>query len=179
MAQNTTLSKEALLIIDIQEFYFIDGKSQLVNPEAASEKAALLLEHFRNNNKLIVHVRHASTKNASIHKNVQPKDDEKVITKNYVNSYRETDLQEFLQQHNITNVVICGMMTHVCVEAAARASADFGFKVTVISDACATRTVRYDAKTVQSDDVHRSTLATIKDYYGSVTTSDEYLKEAD
>ena len=178
MAQNEASYKEALLIIDIQEFYFVDGRSQLVNPEAASEKAALLLEHYRNNNELIVHIQHASSKNASIHRNVQPKGNEKVITKNFVNSYKETDLLSYLKQHEITNVVICGMMTHVCVEAAARASADYGFKVTVISDACATRDVTLNADTVQSNDVHQSTLATIKDYYGTVKTSYEYLKAA-
>jgi nicotinamidase-related amidase len=177
MAQNETSTKEALLIIDIQEFYFVDGKSQLVNPEVASEKAALLLEQYRNKNKLVVHIQHASSKNASIHENVQPKDNEKVITKNFVNSYRETDLLDFLKRHKITDVVICGMMTHVCVEAAARASADHGFNVTVISDACTTRNVTYDADTVQSNGVHQSTLATIRDFYGTVMTSEEYLKK--
>ena len=76
----------------------------------------------------MVHIRHASSKDSAIHANVKPINDEKVITKNYVNSYRETDLLDYLQQNEITDVVICGMMTHVCVEAAARASADYGFQ---------------------------------------------------
>ena len=177
MAQNEPKNKEALLIIDIQEFYFVEGKSQLVNPEFASEKAALILQNFRMKNKPVIHIQHASSENSDIHLNVVPVGNEKVITKHYVNSYKETDLLEYLKQNEIANIVICGMMTHVCVEAAARASADYGFKVTVISDACATRDVIYNSDTVLSNDVHNSTLATIQSYYGTIMTSEEYLKK--
>ena len=170
--------RTALLIIDIQEFYFAEGKSQLVHPEEASEQASRVLKAFRDKNELVVHIRHASSKDSAIHSNVKPNNDEKVITKNYVNSYRETDLLDYLQQNEITDVVICGMMTHVCVEAAARASADYGFNVTVISDACATRNTAYGADTVLAKDVHYSTLATIQSFYGMTMTTNEYLKSA-
>ena len=178
MAQNEPKNKEALLIIDIQEFYFVEGASQLVNPEFASEKAALILQNFRLKNKPVIHIQHASSKNFNFHKNVEPVRNEKVITKHFVNSYKETDLLEYLKQHEITHVVICGMMTHVCVEAAARASADYGFKIIVLSDACATRDVIYNSDTVLSKDVHNSTLATIQSYYGTIMTSEEYVRES-
>lgn len=176
MSQQETQLKTALLIIDIQEFYFVEGKSQLVQPEAASEQASKLLHVFRKKNELVVHIRHASSKDSAIQNNVKPLKGEKVITKNHINSYIDTDLLEYLKKNEITNVVICGMMTHVCVEAAARASADYGFKVTIIRDACATRDVTFGNETVNALDVHTSTLATIDSYYGSVMTVNEYLK---
>lgn len=176
-SQNIQNTKRALLIIDIQEFYFKEGNSQLVNPEEASKNAAKLLAAFRESNQLVVHIRHAATKDSSIHENVKPTENEKVIIKKYVNSYRETDLLDYLKKNEITEVVICGMMTHMCVEAAARASADFGFNVLVIDDACATRNLQFGDNTVEAADVHTSALATINGYYGKVISVDEFLSE--
>ena len=174
-SQSEKPMKRALLIIDIQQFYFVDGSSQLVNPEQASEQAALLLNAFRGSGELVVHIRHASSKDSAIHDNVLPKGNEKVIKKNNVNAYKDTDLLEYLQQNNIEEVVVCGMMTHMCVEAASRASADFDFSVVVIDDACATRDLKHGDKVVKASDVHTSTLATIDRYYGKVMTVDEFL----
>ena len=176
-SQNDKSMKTALILIDIQQFYFVEGSSQLVKPEAASENAAIMLKEFRTNGDLIVHVQHASKENMYIHSNVIPQEDEKVITKQYVNSYRDTDLFDFLNHNKVEKVIICGMMTHVCVEGASRASTDYGFEVVVIGDACATRDVEHNGKTVKAADVHASTLATIDGYYGKAMTVEEYIAE--
>jgi nicotinamidase-related amidase len=175
MSQNKPSPKPALIIVDVQEFYFNEGNSQLVNPEEASQQAARLLSAFRESNDLVVHIRHESTNGFAIHENVKPNPGEKVITKQFVNSYRETDLLEYLRENEITEVIICGMMTHMCVEGAARASADYGFDVVVIENACATRDLKLGDKTVKAADVHVSALATIEGYYGTVLTADEFL----
>jgi nicotinamidase-related amidase len=175
MSQDSQPQKRALIIVDVQEFYFNEGNSQLVNPKEASKQAAKLLSAFRESDELVVHIRHESSKDSAIHENVKPNTGEKVITKKFVNSYRETDLLKYLQENDITQVIICGMMTHMCVEGAARASADYGFDVVVIDDACATRDLKLGAKTVKAADVHVSALATIEGYYGTVMTTDEFL----
>lgn len=174
-AQQETEVKQALLIIDMQEFYFPQGFNPLVEPEEASQQAAKLLDHFRSTNKLVVHIKHASKKDSLIHQNVRPGKEEKVITKYNVNSYQETDLLDYLKQNKIEQLVICGMMTHMCVEAAARASADYGFKVIIIDDACATRDMIYNNDTVKAADVHNTTLGTLNRYYGKVLTTEEFL----
>ena len=40
------------------------------------------------------------------------------------------------------------MMTHMCIDATARAAADLGYKVSVIEDACASRDLTYKSKVV-------------------------------
>jgi nicotinamidase-related amidase len=170
-------SHKALIIVDVQEFYFPDGFSPLVEPEKASEKAGIILNDFRDKDELVIHVKHATKKDSLIHKDVYPKNGEKVITKHFANSYKETDLLEFLQQNDITEVVVCGMMTHMCVEATARASADFGFKVIVVDDACATKDIVYENDTVKASDVHLTTLGSIDRYYGKVMTTKEFLSQ--
>ena len=159
--KETGTIKTALLIVDIQNFYFPGDGPGLVNAESASLNAREILEIFREKNQLVVHVRHKSEKGFEIHKNVEPLSGEKVITKEEVNSFRNTDLLDFLKADNISRLIIIGMQTHMCLEAAVRAGNDYGFECIVIHDACATRDLKFNGKIVKAEDVHFSTLATI------------------
>jgi len=177
--------KTALLIVDIQDFYFPGNGPGLVNAEAASLNAKEILEIFREKDQLVVHVRHKSDKGFAIHKNVEPLSDEKVITKEEVNSFQNTDLLEYLKTNNISRLVIIGMQTHMCLEAAVRAGNDFGFECIVIHDACATRDLKFNDKIVKAEDVQISTLATLAGGgYGKVIDlktfkehTDKYLQQ--
>jgi len=61
------------------------------------------------------------------------------------------------------------MQTQMCLEAAVRAGHDFGFECIVINDACATRDIKFNDKTVKAEDVQTTILATITDGgYGKV-----------
>ncbi len=167
--------KTALLIIDVQNFYFPGGGYPLVNPEAASLNAAKLLKKFRAENRLVIHVRHNAKSGADIHQNVKPLPGEKVISKNSANSFKNTDLLEYLKEHQVTRLVICGMMTHMCVEAAARAASDFGFQCILVHDACATRALKFNNKTISAEDVHYSTLSTLSRTYAKVIDTETFL----
>ncbi len=169
-------SDTALLLIDIQNFYFPGGRSELVNPEAASLNAQRLLQKFREKKMLVVHVRHNAQQGAEIHKNVYPTDGEKVVSKVQVNCFKDTDLLEYLREHKVKKLVICGMMTHMCVEAAVRAAHDYDFEVTLIHDACATRALTFGDGEVSSSDVHLSTLSTLNRYYARVLDTETFLK---
>ena len=161
--------KTALLIVDIQDFYFPGDGPGLVNAESASLNAREILDIFREKNQLVVHVRHKSDKGFAIHKNVGPLPGEKVITKEEINSFQNTDLLGYLKANNISRLIIIGMQTHMCLEAAVRAGHDFGFECIVIHDACATRDLEFNDKIVKAEDVHLSTLATLSGAgYGKV-----------
>lgn len=164
--------KTALLIVDIQNFYFPGDGPGLVNAEQASLVAKKVLEYFRQKDQLVVHVRHKSKKGFEIHKNVAPLPTEKVITKEDVNSFKGTDLLEFLQANNVKRLVIIGMQTQMCLEAAVRAAHDYGFECIVVKDACATRDLKFGDKTVLADDVQTAVFATLKDgRYAKVVNS--------
>lgn len=170
-AQN---SHTALLLIDIQDFYFPGGRSELVAPEKAAANASLLLSKFRKDGKLVIHIRHNSEPGGSINNMVQPWQGEKIISKSSVNSFVGTDLLSFLKKKNIDTLVICGMQTHMCVEAATRAASDLGYACILIHDACATKDVMFNDKIVKADDVHISTLSTLKNY-ARIESAEEYL----
>lgn len=172
--------RTALLIVDIQNFYFPGDGPGLVNAEQASLTAKEILQVFRDKKLLVVHVRHKSLKGSEIHKNVEPLPNEKVIMKEEVNSFHRTDLLEYLKVNNITRLVIIGMQTQMCLEAAVRAAHDYGFECIVIQEACATRDLRFGGKVVKAEDVQASTFATISDGgYGKVIEMSVFKENTD
>ncbi|WP_167619794.1 cysteine hydrolase family protein [Maribellus sediminis] len=170
------LDSTALILIDIQKFYFPGGASELVDPEQAAVQAKQVLNYFRENDGLVVHVKHDFEPGGAIHELVKPLPSEKVFTKKEVNCFLGTDLNEYLQQNQIKYVVLAGMQTHMCLEGGTRAAHDLGYRCTVPGDACATRDLKFGDKTVKAADVHASTLATLKSYARVITVAD-LLKE--
>ena len=70
----------------------------------------------------------------------------------------------YLKSRNITDLVVCGMMTHMCVNATVRAAKDFGFSITLIADACATRNLEVNGQIVKADYTTYSGL-TLESYF--------------
>jgi nicotinamidase-related amidase len=169
--------KTALLIIDVQEFYFPGGRMQLEKPEVAGMNAGLLLDLFRRNELPVYHVRHNFEPGGNIHPYVKPLPGESVFSKDQVNAFVGTDLLKTLQKDSIERLVICGMQTHMCVEAAVRAAHDLGFACLLASDACATRTLQYEEHIVPADNVQFSTLNTLKGTYAKVASTEEIIRE--
>ncbi|MEG6550151.1 cysteine hydrolase family protein [Desulfocurvibacter africanus] len=176
----------ALLLIDIQLDYFPGGRMELVEPQVAAAKASRLLTAFRQAKRPVFHVRHISTRpgaafflpdtdGVAFHPAVEPLPDEAVITKHFPNSFRETLLLEFLRHSNVSSLLISGMMTHMCVHAAARAAADLGFACSVASDACATRDMAFGGITVPAAHVHTAFLGALHGTYAHVADCDTLL----
>jgi nicotinamidase-related amidase len=175
----------ALLLIDIQNDYFPGGRHPLVNSLEAAKKASMILQCFREHGGHHVHIQHISLKpdapffikgdrGADIHDSVAHFEGEPLVQKHFPNSFRETNLLDLLKEWKIERVLIAGMMTHMCVDATARAAADLGFQVWVADDACATRDLQYGDTTIPADLVHKSFLAALKSY-GQVMPSEQII----
>lgn len=172
--------KTALVLVDIQNFYFPGDGPGLVNAEQASLSAKEILQVFREEHQMVIHVRHKSSKGFEFHENVEPVSNEKVITKDKVNSFLGTDLLEYLERNAIVRLVIIGMQTHMCLEAAVRAAHDYGFECIVIPEACATRDLKFGDKMVKAADVQTSVLAVISGGgYGKVVDLKSFLDATD
>lgn len=178
----------ALIIVDIQNDYFLNGNMELVNPDKAAANAAKVLESFRKNNKEnIFHIQHIAadpalgfflpdTKGAEIHETVQPLENESIIIKHFPNSFVQTDLESKLRGNGVTKVVVVGMMTHMCIDATVRAAVDLGFETTLIEDACATRDLSYEGKDVPAEQVHYAFVGALNGMYCAVTSTENFLK---
>jgi nicotinamidase-related amidase len=174
----------ALVVIDIQNDYFPGGAMELEGAEQAGSKASIALGKFRDKNLPVIHLRHLSvrpgatfflpgTRGAEIHASVQPVAGETVIEKNFPNSFRNTSLEKALGELGVKNIVVAGMMTHMCVDASVRHAADLGYKVTLLGDACATRAQSYAGETVPARQVHAAFLAALNGFYAKVVNTHE------
>jgi nicotinamidase-related amidase len=170
--------KQALIIVDVQEFYFPGGFQPLVEPEEAAKQIARVLAVFREQNWPVIHVKHQVDAQGDIHRLLTPLPGEAVVTKTRANSFYETPLLDLLSEQKTTDLVVVGMQTHMCVEATARAASDFGFQVTVLSDACATRDLVWKGEQIPALHVHQSTLATLKGSYAKILDVASFLETA-
>jgi len=175
------------MLIDLQNDYFPGGKMQLVNIEKAAENAKILLNEFRKNSLPIVHIQHIATdldatfflpqtNGVKINEMVAPHEKETVVAKNYPNSFRETSLMEFLQKEAIKNLIICGAMSHMCIDATTRAAFDFGFDCVVAEDACATKDLFFKDKIIKASEVHASFMAALSGTYARTRTTNEIIE---
>jgi len=167
--------RTALVIIDVQEFYFPGGTTPLDNPRAASLNVKRLLDKWREEARPVIHIGHNARQGAAFHADVVPAEGEKVIIKDEVNAFNGTKLLAYLQDNQIEQLVICGMQTHMCVEAAVRAAHDLGFRCILVHDACATRDLTFAGHRISATDVHRSTLSSLHRIYAEVVDTETVL----
>ena len=173
---NNERIKEALLLIDIQYIYFTPGPMLLHNPRCAARNAARVLEKFRSEDKTVIHVQHNFKVLSGIHSLVKPIEGEKIIHKEYPSSFLGTVLRKYLQENEITDIVVAGMMSHMCVDTTVRACQDYGYNVTLIDDACTTMALKHDGKKIDAETVHAVYMASLAEGFANVIKSDEYLR---
>jgi len=179
----------ALIVVDIQNDYFPNGKMELSNPDKAADNAVKVIEWFRQNNKdNIFHVQHIAaspelgfflpdTEGANIHETVLPQENENLIVKNFPNSFLKTDLESKLREKGVTNVIVLGMMTHMCIDATVRAAVDLGFETTLIEDACATLDLSYAGNVVPAEQVHYAFVSALDGMYAKISSTDNFLQQ--
>ncbi len=176
----------ALIIIDIQNDYFPGGRMELEGSEAAASCSTLLLKAFRQAGWPVFHVQHVSTQagagfflpdtpGVGIHSSVTPLAGEPVIVKHFPNSFRQTDLQEQLTVAKVDSLLLCGMMTSMCIDATVRAAFDLGFSCTVAHDACATRDLAFNGTSVPARHVQSAFLAALGSVYAQIKATDDIL----
>jgi nicotinamidase-related amidase len=178
----------ALLLVDIQNDYFPGGAMALTGMEKAGQQAGRLLAEFRSRQMPVFHVRHLSvrpgatffvpeTNGAEIHKTVLPLPEEVLTEKIFPNSFRETALLDRLRNAGVEHLVICGAMSHMCIDATTRAAFDLGFQCTVVEDACAARDLRHGDEVIEAAKVHGAFMAALAGTYARVTTAEDIINE--
>lgn len=154
--------------------------------DMAAANAGKLLDLFRENKWPTFHIQHVSnykgatfflsdTQGMELHQRIAPWPEETIIQKHFPNSFRDTALLDALKAAGVEQVVICGAMSHMCIDATTRAAADLGFACVLIHDACAARDLEFGGKTVRAADVHASFMAALGSAYAEVMNCGDFL----
>ncbi len=171
------IQSAALLVIDMQR-YFLDPSSHAFVPSAPAIVPHIqgLLQLFRRKKRPIVFTRFAVEKgeedlierfwgesvaegsaDSRIEDALKPEKGEKVLRKTSYSSFRGTDLERSLRRRKVRQLVICGVLTNLCCETAAREAFECGLDVFFVADATAAYT----------EEMHRASLLNLS--YGFAT----------
>lgn len=171
------LSNASLLIIDAQNEY-LSGPLALAGMEAATANIALLLEAARKAKRPVVHVRHLGTVGGMFDPQgprgefiagLEPTGDEVIIEKRMPNAFNDTGLQSALEKLGPLDLIVCGFMSHSSVSTTVRAAKDYGFRCTLVEDACATRDLPTANGVISAADVQRTEMAIMNDNFATLT----------
>lgn len=171
--------KQALLIIDVQNDYFPGGKAELYNSLEALDNIEKVMAQFRQRHLPVIHVQHINayegatfflpnTDGACIHSRLKPLENESLIIKQAPNSFLGTNLEAILKENEITDLIICGMMSHMCIDTTVRACMDYGIKVTLLEDACATKNLVFHGIEIPAEVVHNTFMASLSGMFATV-----------
>lgn len=181
-----TPKQTALVMIDFQLEYFQGGNLVIPDGPAAVSAAARLTEWADLHNIPVFHVQHLGSAGAllfakdspraAFHPDVTPKPFHAVVPKTTASSFASTDLHQQLQQKEIDTLIICGLMTHMCVSTTVRDARPLGYRVLAAGDACATRDIDgWDGGVVRHADLHRATLTALSDSFAEVLTTETIM----
>lgn len=180
------MTKQALIIIDIQNDYFKGGNMELFKPEATLENVLQLEQRFKKDNQPILYIQHINedsnagffiegTEGVELRNELNPSEKDDIIVKHYPNSFLDTNLQSKLKELDAEQLVICGMMTHMCIDSTTRAAAELGYQPILIEDATATRSLEYSENKVNAEQVQTSFIAALQ-AFAQVESTNTFLK---
>ena len=142
----------ALLILDIQNDYFPEGKFPLWNTavtlqniehaiaKATSKKVpVIIIQHIANSRLGIAPFFNAGTTGAEVHPRILAvAPHAPVIVKEFADSFLHTTLEETLVKLGTTELFVCGMMTQNCVTHTAISKSAEKYSVSILVDCCTT-----------------------------------------
>lgn len=178
--------KQALIIVDVQREYFPGGKLELYEPGRALAQAQKALQLFREKKWPVFFIRHVSsqegasiflpdTAGVELHPALAPREGEIVLDKHFPNSFLQTGLREHLVSQNVHHLVVCGMMTHMCIDTTVRAAQNDGFPVTLLEDACTGIPLKWSGTLVPYPTVHAVMMASISGTFATVKKTDDFV----
>ncbi len=179
--------KRALILIDIQRT-FRDSSWGARNNEDAEKQAGKLLNFFRENKELIVHINHFSKSPESrffykgsgfeFQEIVTPKMGEKVISKTVNSAFIGTELQKYLDDQEIDTLFIAGLTTPHCVSTTTRMAGNYGFNTFLVEDATASFDLPdHQGNSVPAQTIHDISVATLHDEFATIIRTEEVIKK--
>ncbi|NMI06470.1 cysteine hydrolase [Paenibacillus sp. SZ31] len=154
----------ALLIIDVQVAMF-DEADPVYQGEQLLQKIQMLMDKAREAGHSIIYIQHSEgagsplergTPGWAIHPSITPIAGDLVIEKETPDSFHETNLHLKLQEDGVTELILTGMQTELCVDTTCRRAYSLGYTVNLVRDAHST----WHSNTLQAEQIieHHNTV---------------------
>ena len=178
------LREAVLVLIDLQNEY-LAGPIALPDAVSAIANAGKLLARAREAGTPVIHIAHKgrpgglfdrTADRGAIVSALTPQPHEPVVEKGLPNAFAGTDLQARLAAIGRKDIILAGLMTHMCVSSTARAGLDLGFRITIDADSCATRDLP-DGRggAIAAATIHEVALAELSDRFAIIARGADAL----
>lgn len=180
-------SSTALIVVDVQKGFDDAEYWGPRNNGDCEANVGKLIGAWRDHGWPVVYVRHSSENPSSPlrqgtpgfeFKDVVTGDPDLLITKSVHSAFHgDTDLDEWLKQHEISGVAVCGIQTNMCCETTARVASDLGYEMIFVLDATHTfDVVTPTRKVYRAREIARYTAVTLEADFGSVMNTVDLLE---
>ena len=124
---------QALIVIDIQEGLVkenpFDTKNFIINTKA-------IIQHFRDQNIEVIFIRHSEDEgllamgsdNWQVYHELKPQENEKIFNKYYNSIFKDTELKEYLNRKNITDLTFVGIQVEFCIDTSVKVGFEYGYR---------------------------------------------------
>jgi isochorismate hydrolase len=184
--------RSALLVLDMQA-YFLDVSSHAYVPsaEAILDGIVQLVREYSAHQRPVIFTQHINTPDDAgmmstwwkdlitaenpLHRIVPNIDISMgmLIQKSQYDAFFQTHLEETLRARGVTQVVLCGVMTHLCCETTARSAFMHGFEVFFPVDGTATYRLDYHRASLLNLSHGFATLVFMKDILAAIRAEHE------
>lgn len=173
----------ALLVIDAQKEYSRSGSLPVERFDQAIGNISRLLETARSSDvATVVHIRHiskvpgdqsfdAGSPGIDFVDAVRPEPHELVLTKHYIGSFSNPDLDRFLRGQQVDRIVICGFTSFICCDTTSREAVQLGYKVFYVDDAIS----EFSLGEIGAQELHRIVGAVQGAVFSTVTTTEDAI----
>ena len=126
---------KALLVIDIQKGL---TKKKLYNDSVFIDTVNGAIKKYNDYKYLVVYIQHNSnqlkdgTEDWEIDSRINKDITNNIIQKNHGNSFEKTGLKSILDNSNVKEILVCGLVTHGCVKATCLGGLNEGFKTSLL-----------------------------------------------
>ena len=177
------LSHATLIIIDAQKEY-LSGPLALSGMDAAVANIKQLVTAARAAGRPIVHVSHLGTvgglfdprgERGQFIPGLEPLAGEIKIEKILPSAFHGTDLKKRLEDLGSVDLVVCGFMSHSSVSTTVRRAKDYGYRCTLIEDACATRDLPFKGGIIAAAQIQQSEMAIMADNFACVAPTSSLI----
>ena len=180
------MKNTALLLVDIQDSFFVGGRWARRGNPAFEENVAMLLDAWRGAGLPLFFILHTdpdpgfrrTDPEFRLMDFMQRREDEPLLVKTTFNSFTSTDLEARLDALGIERLVVTGISLEQCVETTTRVAKDLGYDVDFVLDATQTFPIvdRRTGEELPPSALYERAQYVLRDRFARIVTTREVVE---
>ena len=183
----STSPRRALIVIDVQNEY-VDGRLLIEHPPVEGSLKAIgrAMDAARAHDVPVIVVQNSGPSGSplfakgthawELHPTVAQRPHDHYMEKRLPSAYTGTDLADWLREHAIDTLAVCGYMTQNCVDSTVKHALHNGTAVEVLHDAIGSVPYENRFGRANAEAIHHAFCVVMQSRFAAVMTTDEWIQ---